>query len=409
MPISILGLDITGEDVHETGLIWDTGDGDLSAWPIPGTLVPLLRHAAGARPGADVDVPPRRHADDLRPAPCTGPPARRVWRERGLYPAAPSSWSSSCSRPSATPTAACARRRRARRPRRSGKTEVYSVDHLHGMEPLFADIYAGAAAQGMPVETLISEYAPGQYELTLNYRNDALRAADDLVMLKRLVRAQARRHGVTAWFMAKPIENYAGSGMHFHVSLPDAEGRNVFAENTAGAWAPALLNASAGWPRPWPRSMLVFAPHANSWRRFVAQSYAPLAADLGRQQPFGGAARPGRRRRRTGASSIGRPASTPTPIWSPQRCLPASSKASTTRLDPGPETTGNGYEARQSTRTTMPADWRAAIEAARASAFLKAALGEDLHRTFMAIKQAEYLRVARTVSELDYHLYLHEV
>ncbi len=40
---------------------------------------------------------------------------------------------------------------------------------------------------------------------------------------------------------------------------------------------------------------------------------------------------------------------------------------------------------------------------------LKSALGPDLHRTFVAIKQAEYLRVARTVSELDYHLYLHEV
>ena len=57
----------------------------------------------------------------------------------------------------------------------------------------------------------------------------------------------------------------------------------------------------------------------------------------------------------------------------------------------------------------MPVDWRAAIEAARASTFLKEALGEDLHRTFVAIKQSEYLRVARTVGELDYHLYLHEV
>ncbi len=44
----------------------------------------------------------------------------------------------------------------------------------------------------------------------------------------------------------------------------------------------------------------------------------------------------------------------------------------------------------------MPADWRAAIEAAKASEFLKAALGTDLHRTFTAIKQSEYLRVART-------------
>ena len=41
LPISILGLDICGEDVHETGLIWDEGDGDRRAWPIPGTLRPI--------------------------------------------------------------------------------------------------------------------------------------------------------------------------------------------------------------------------------------------------------------------------------------------------------------------------------------------------------------------------------
>ena len=58
---------------------------------------------------------------------------------------------------------------------------------------------------------------------------------------------------------------------------------------------------------------------------------------------------------------------------------------------------------------SMPPDWRTAIEAAKASGFLKHALGEDMHRTFTAIKHAEYLRVARTVGELDYHLYLHEV
>ncbi|TIV88205.1 MAG: glutamine synthetase, partial [Mesorhizobium sp.] len=103
-----------------------------------------------------------------------------------------------------------------------------------------------AKAQGIPAETVISEYAPGQYELTLNYRKDVMRAADDLVMLKRLVRAQARRHGVTACFMAKPIESYAGSGMHFHVSLQDDAGRNVFTEATGEKWSPKLLNALGG-------------------------------------------------------------------------------------------------------------------------------------------------------------------
>ena len=57
----------------------------------------------------------------------------------------------------------------------------------------------------------------------------------------------------------------------------------------------------------------------------------------------------------------------------------------------------------------MPRDWNSAISRAKASGFLRAALGETLHRSFVAIKEAEYHRVASTVSELDYQLYLDSV
>ena len=69
------------------------------------------------------------------------------------------------------------------------------------------------------LETIISEYAPGQYELTLKHQNNLLKAADDIIRLKRIIRSQARNHGLTACFMAKPMENVSGSGMHFHVSM----------------------------------------------------------------------------------------------------------------------------------------------------------------------------------------------
>ena len=78
------------------------------------------------------------------------------------------------------------------------------------------------------------------------------------------------------------------------------------------------------------------------------------------------------------------------------------------QLDPGPEVIGNGY-ADTNMPSNLPRDWRTAIEAAQNSAFLKDALGEGLHRTFTAIKQAEYLRVARTIADVDFDLYLHEV
>ncbi|MGN6535438.1 MAG: glutamine synthetase family protein, partial [Mesorhizobium sp.] len=407
MPISILGLDITGEDVHETGLIWDSGDGDLRAWPIPGTLVPLH----GTSPARGQVLMAMHHLDGQA---MTSDPrhalARQVARlaAKGLHPAGAFELEFFLLANERDADGKVQPARAVLDGRASGKTEVYSVDHLHGMEPLFSDIYAAAKAQGIPAETVISEYAPGQYELTLNYRTDVLRAADDLVMLKRIVRAQARRHGVTACFMAKPIEKYAGSGMHFHVSLVDDSGRNVFAEKDGEGWKSELLHALGGLATTMAESMLVFAPHANSWRRFVSQSYAPVAPTWGVNNrsvalrvPAGEVKARRIEHRPSGVDA--------NPYLVAATVLAGIAKGLDERLDPGPETTGNGYEATSEAGKAMPVDWRAAIEAAKASEFLKGALGPDLHRTFTEIKHAEYLRVARTVSELDYHLYLHEV
>ncbi|MGN6303173.1 MAG: glutamine synthetase family protein [Mesorhizobium sp.] len=407
MPISILGLDITGEDVHETGLIWATGDGDLRAWPIPGTLVPLH----GTSPARGQVLMAMHHLDGT---PMSSDPRHALVTQverlaaKGLHPAGAFELEFFLLANERDADGKVQPARAVLDGRASGKTEVYSVDHLHGMEPLFSDIYAAAKAQGIPAETVISEYAPGQYELTLNYRTDVLRAADDLVMLKRIVRTQARRHGVTACFMAKPIEKYAGSGMHFHVSLVDGAGRNVFAEKDGEGWKPELLHALGGLATTMAESMLVFAPHANSWRRFVSQSYAPVAPTWGVNNrsvalrvPAGEVKARRIEHRPSGVDA--------NPYLVAATMLAGISKGLDEKLDPGPETTGNGYEATSEAGKAMPVDWRAAIEAAKASDFLKDALGPDLHRTFTEIKHAEYLRVARTVSELDYHLYLHEV
>lgn len=407
LPISILGLDITGEDVHETGLIWDSGDGDLRAWPIPGTLVPLH----GTAPARGQVLMSMYHLDGT---PMTSDPRHALARQvaaladKGLHPAGAFELEFFLLANERDGEGRVQPARAVVDGRHSAKTEVYSVDHLHGMEPLFSDIYAAARAQDIPAETVISEYAPGQYELTLNYRKDVMRAADDLLMLKRLVRAQARRHGLTACFMAKPIEKYAGSGMHFHVSLRDRDGTNVFTEAREGSWSPSLLHALGGLAETMAESMLVFAPHANSWRRFVSQSYAPVAPTWGVNNrsvalrvPAGDA-----RNRRIEHRPSGVDAN---PYLVAATVLAGIAKGLDEKLDPGPETAGNGYEAASHGRPAMPGDWKTAIEAAKASALLRRALGEDLHRTFTAIKEAEYLRVARTVSELDYHLYLHEV
>ena len=406
LPISLLGLDIVGEDVDETGLIWDHGDNDLRAWPIPGTLKALYG-----------TTPPRGEVFmsmyELDGRPMTSDPRHALQRQAdllaadGLFPAAAFELEFFLVD---NERGADGRIRPARDVldgRESEKTEVYSVDHLHGMLPLFSDIYAAAGQAGIRAETLISEYAPGQYELTLHYRTNVMQAADDLVRLKRIVRLQARKHGVTACFMAKPFEGYAGSGMHFHVSLADEAGKNVFVEAREGERSATLLDAIGGLRATMGQAMLVFAPHANSWRRFASQSYAPVSLTWGFNNRSVALRIP------AGSPNARRIEHRPAGVDANAYLVAATVLAGIRhglrhRIDPGPETVGNGYES-ATDAPAIPVDWRSAIEEARASEFLKDALGPDMHRTFTAIKAAEYARVARTISEVDYDLYLHRV
>ncbi len=160
------------------------------------------------------------------------------------------------------------------------RLDSYGLGKLQDMAPLFDDIYAGARAQGLPLRTLMSEYAPGQYEITLLHRDDALRAIDDAILFKRLIRATALKHGLTACFMPKPFADQAGSGMHMHVSVQDENGNNAFAADDP-AGTPLLRHAIGGLQKTMAESMLIFAPNANSYRRFRHQSYAPMAPTWG--------------------------------------------------------------------------------------------------------------------------------
>jgi glutamine synthetase len=407
MPISILGLDICGEDVHETGLIWDHGDGDLRTWPIPGTLTRI--HGTS---------PPRGEVllslFTLEGVPMTSDPRHALQVQvdalagEGLYPAAAFELEFFLLANERDANGKVQAADAVLDGRKTQKTDVYSVDHLHGMEPLFSEIYAGAAVAGIQAETVISEYGPGQYELTLHYRDNVMQAADDLLRLKRIVRLAARRFGVTACFMAKPIENYAGSGMHFHVSLQDGKGKNLFAESDEGVWNDTLLHALGGMRATMGESMLVFAPHANSWRRFSSESYAPISANWGVNNrtvalriPAGSVQARRIEHRPSGVDA--------NPYLVATTILAAMRHGLQHRIHPGPQTTGNGYDDDVGESAGIPRDWRSAIEAAKNSEFLKAALGADMHQTFVAVKSAEYARVARTISNVDYDLYLHTV
>ncbi|WP_334155051.1 hypothetical protein [Tepidimonas sp.] len=87
-------------------------------------------------------------------------------------------------------------------------------------------------ALGFEIEQIDHEDANGQYEI--NYRHDeALAAADRYQLFKLTAHAVADRHGFVFSTMPKPLANAPGSGLHFHLSLTDAEARALMADPAA--------------------------------------------------------------------------------------------------------------------------------------------------------------------------------
>ena len=402
---SILGLDVTGRDVEATGLVWETGDADLLCRPVPGTLQPAPWLA---RPTAQVMM----SMYTLAGAPAAADPrhalARAVARlaARGFRAVLAVELEFYLLAPYLAPQGGGVAG--------SSHIDAYSLARLERQAPVFDEVYAAARAQGLPVETLMSEYAPGQFELTLAHRDDALRAVDEAVMLKRLLRGVAAKHGLAATFMAKPYAHLAGSGMHLHVSLADAAGRNLFAdEDPAGS--PLLRQALGGLKATMAESLLAFAPNGNSYRRFQSESYAPTAVNWGVNNrsvslrvPAGPPSSRHIEHRIAGADA--------NPYVAAAAVLAGVERGIAMGLDPGPAVTGNGYAAAaadaaagvpRDPRLALPRTWQEAIDRAAGSAFLAEALGPEFLKVFLAIKRQECARFSAEVTELDRSWYLH--
>ena len=139
-----------------------------------------------------------------------------------------------------------------------------------------------AQVQSLPLDTALKECAPGQFEINLIHCEDALLAADSAVLLKRLIKGVAQKHGLEATFMAKPYGEEAGSGAHVHISLLDQQGRNIFSsDDNDPLGTQALKQAVAGVLELMPASMAVLAPNLNSFRRFQPGLYVPMAPSWG--------------------------------------------------------------------------------------------------------------------------------
>jgi glutamine synthetase len=154
----------------------------------------------------------------------------------------------------------------------------YNVDYsLLGtarVEPLLRALRNHMAGAGLRVEDAKGECNLGQHEINFRYA-DALTTADQHVIYKNGAKEIAAQLGMSVTYMAK-VDEREGSSCHVHLSLVDADGAPVFADD------PAVFDGFLGGLLATLRELtLLLAPNVNSYKRFAAGSFAPTAVAWG--------------------------------------------------------------------------------------------------------------------------------
>ena len=403
LPGSMFALDVQGGTIQATGLGFDEGDADRPCLPIPGTLVPTPWLGAGvgqvqvSMMETDARTPfygdcrhqlqrvlERFAARDWKPVVAVELEFYLVDRERTA---------SGHAQPPLSPLTR----------RREYRTQINAMADLDQWSAFLEEVDATAALQHVPSTGSLTEYGPGQMEVNLRHRDCALQACDEAIRLKRLVKGVALNHGAEATFLAKPYADMAGSGLHLHVSVLDADGRNVFADDAAEG-SPALRHAIAGLLDTMADGMAFFAPNANSYRRFRRESYVPLQPSWGINNrgvavriPPSDAANRRLEHRVAGADA--------NPYLVTAYVLAGILHGLERGTPPGARTEGNAYrEARL--ELALPHHWPVAIDRFARSEFVRETFGERYQQLYAVTREGEMDDYLAHVPAIDHAWYL---
>ncbi|MGA7373037.1 MAG: glutamine synthetase family protein [Methyloceanibacter sp.] len=391
MPTSVFIMDPLGNCVEETGRLWETGDRDHHCHLLSLTLVPVPvgdgRHAQVVMViDAKDELDPRGVLVDQveRFAHAGQTPVAAVELEFYLTRRAtngasmlhtPAGISDDPSRP-----------------------HTFGFEEMDTLSPFIDDVYRIREVQGLPVDTVMKESGPGQFEINLKHRTDAVAAALDGLLLKRAVKAAARTHQLEATFMAKPHHDWAGSGMHVHLSLLDKSGHNLFAGDPI---SPLFRHALGGMRETMADFMAIWAQSANAYRRYVPKSYVSMAAHWGFNNrtvalriPRGNGTATRIEHRVAGADA--------NPYLVIASILAGVSHGIANQIDPGPAVEGNSETVEA---PPLPTAWVNSLDLFQHSEIVRGAFGAPFQDIFSRLKHTERSNFERIVTPLDHLWY----
>ncbi|MDR3470847.1 MAG: glutamine synthetase family protein [Devosia sp.] len=397
MPLSIVGVDVWGEDIvgnpqvfvggDTDGICSPTGRGALpNHWTTPpSAMIPLwLFQETGAPFLGD----PRQALAEVV----------RHYAELGLKPVVATELEfylvdpdADAAVPPISPYTG----------KRLDSDAILSLDELEDFGAFFRDVYLQCKLQGVPADAAVAENGVGQFEINLLHSDDPLKAADDAVLFKRIVKGVARKHKLVATFMAKPYGTRSGNGFHVHFSLNDSGGNNVF-DDGSEAGSRIMQQAVAGLLQGMAETTLVFAPHFNSYRRLRPDTHAPNSISWGYENRTTAVRIPGGnpKARRIEHRVAGADAN---PYLVLAAILGAALVGIEDELVPPKPFRGRAYSERL---PKLPADWASAVNAFEDGAMVTRIFDPTLQAMFVACKRQEISGFASQVSDLEFSAYL---
>jgi glutamine synthetase len=400
LPGSMFALDIEGGTIEDSGLGFSDGDADRPCMPIPGTLVPVPWDRDGV---AQVQLTMHEHDGSS----FFGDPRHLLanvlarFTQRSLTPVVAIEYEFYLV---ALERDAHGQPQPPRGPltgRREFRSQINSMTDLNEYSPLLAEIDRVCRLQDVPTTSALAEYGPGQYEVNLAHAPDSLQVCDQALRFKRAVKSVARAHGCEATFLPKPYRDKAGSGLHIHVSLLDADGRNIFAAANP-LESTTLRHVIAGTLITLADGMAVCAPGPNSYRRFRSEAYVPLHPTWSINNrgsairvPASDADNLRIEHRLAGADA--------NPYLALAWVLAGMLHGLENKLEPPAVLTGNAYI---QDGDPLPMHWPAAIDRFAASSFARETFGDKFTHLYSTVKRAEAAEFNSHITPLEIARYL---
>ncbi len=286
----------------------------------------------------------------------------------------------------------------------------FDVAPLDQGENVRREIILNLEEMGFNISSSHHEIAPAQHEIQFE-EEDALRAADMIMTFRMAVKTIAKKHGLYATFMPKPVEGISGSGMHISFLAENAEGANIFAADgdklseAAGSFVAGVLSHAKG-------MTLITNPIVNSYKRLVPGYDAPV--NISWSKSSNGRSALIRIPSRKGSATrveVRNPDATCNPYLAIALILAAGLEGMEKKLTPPAEFTENIRsisfdQTNASSVDVLPMTLGEAITAFKADTFGKEVLSESVYHKILEAKKAEWkeFRTCITKWELDKYL-----